>query len=103
MTDAYRRFERAYRDAFGCPPPRDFRQAWAVIEDAIYWGVQPQEESDGGFRKGKRPGEHWPLHEWRLIPAKGEAEKVLDRISVALHRWKVASQKEVRPPPRHPD
>lgn len=78
---------RTYRRLFGTKPPEDFVRAYAVLCEAIYFGTAKSEDA-GPIKRGKKsPGEYWPLHEWRLLPAKSEVDKALAQIARALQRW----------------
>lgn len=98
---SYAEFERVYRRLFGAPPPRDFRRAYDLVREALYWGIARQEPDYAVRRRAKRPGEHWPLHRWELLWPKATADAILAEITRALHRWEVRSKAGGRPPPGH--
>lgn len=79
---------KIYRRLFKSEPPEDFIRAYAILSEAIYFGTTKVEDTGSPIKRGrKHVGEHWPLHEWRLLPAKSEVDKALAQIAKALSRF----------------
>lgn len=88
-------FFRTYERVFGEKAPKDFRRAYTILEEAIYWGIARADKDERPpSKRSKRSDGGWPLHEWRLIPTKTEVDARLAEIAKKLQRYEKRSEKK---------